>query len=224
MATFQVTGTLCGVSPLLQSNPTHHHPSDPLQKLAAPVMTKRKKTEEDHEAIARLSFIRSAHWGKENLKDGVEIDSNGTVHFSGFSDPLLPADMLKAGFAESSKALQNRMGSAFARGVQIFDDVPLEYEGPTEANEMWDAGLFRNDGGSRNGGALVWITRVAIPRGWQARFNLLCDTSQVELQTLQSMIEATGKYIGLGSWRPANGGRFGRFTLDEFNAVEVAGV
>ena len=224
MATFQVTGTLCGVSPLLQSNPTHHHPSDPIQKLAAPVMKKRSKTEEDHLSIARLSFIRSAHWGQENLKDGIEIDSNGNVLFNGFSDPLLPADMLKAGFGEASKALQNRMGSAFARGVQIFDDVPLKFEGPKDCNGMWDAGLFRNDGGSRNGGNLVWITRVAIPRGWKANFNLMVDTSQVELSVLETMIQASGKFIGIGSWRPANGGRFGRFTLDEFNAVEVAGV
>jgi|TARA_R100000081_G_C4818137_1_gene176962 hypothetical protein len=222
MANYKVTGTITGISPLLQSNPTHHHPSDPIQKMAAPVLKKRQKTEEDHEAIARLSFIRSAHWAKENLKDGIEIDSNGNVTFKGFSDPMIPADMLKAGFAESSKALQNRMGSAFARGVQIFDDVRLEFEGPKECNSMWEAGMYRNDGGSRNGGSLVWITRIAIPRDWQAKFTLMCDTSQVELQVLEDMICAAGKYIGIGSWRPANGGRFGRFTLDEFSAVEAA--
>lgn len=224
MANYQVSGLITGVSPLLQSNPRHHHPSDPINKLQRPVMGKRMKTEDDHVALARFGFLTSAHWSKENLKDGVEIDSNGNVLFDGFSDPYIPADMLKAAIGESSKALQNRMGSAFDRGVQIHDDMPLIYDGPKDCNGMWDAGLYRNDGGSRNGGKLVWITRVCIPTGWQLRFNLFCDSTQVELSVLEDMIQAAGKYIGMGSWRPANGGRFGRFTLDQFDAVEAAGL
>lgn len=222
MATYDVTGVITGASPLLQSNPQHHHPSDPLHKITSPIMSKRMKTEDDHVAIARLSFLSSAHWAKEDMKNGVEIDSNGNVLFDGFSDPFIPADMLRASLAESSKALKNRMGSAFDRGVQVIDDFPLEYDGPKDCNGMWEAGLYRNDGGSRGGGKLVWITRIAIPKGWQARFNLRCDSSQVELSVLEDMIRAAGRYIGMGSWRPANGGRFGRFTLDEFNAVEAA--
>lgn len=224
MANYQVSGLITGVSPLLQSNPTHHHPSDPINKLQSPLMKKRMKTEEDHVALARFGFLTSAHWGTEDLENGVELDSNGNVLFSGFADPFLPANTLKAAIGESSKALQNRMGSAYDRGVQIHDEMPLIYDGPKECNAMWEAGLYRNDGGSRNGGKLVWITRVCIPKGWQVQFNIFCDSSQVELSVLEDMIRAAGRYIGMGSWRPANGGRFGRFTLDEFNAVEVAGL
>lgn len=222
MATYEISGVITGVSQLLQSNPRHHHPSDPLNKIQRPLMSKRMKTEEDHIALARLGFLTAAHWGKENLVDGVEIDSNGNVLFDGFSEPFVPADSLKAAIGESSKALNNRMGSAFARGVQIHDDMPLSYEGPKDCNGMWNQGLYRNDGGSRNGGKLIWITRPCFPVGWQVGFRLFCDSSQVELAVLEDMIQAAGRYIGLGSWRPANGGRFGRFTLDQFEAVEVA--
>lgn len=221
MAIYDVTGILQGVSPLLQSNPAHHHPSDPLHKIAAPVMSKRMKTEDDHVALAKLGFLASAHWGKEDLQNGCEIDSQGAVNFSGFSDPYVPCDMLRASLAESSKALKNRMGAAFDRGVQVLDDFPLAYEGPKDCNGMWEAGLYRNDRGSRNGGKLVWITRICIPRGWQINFSLRCDSSQVELSVLENMIQAAGKYIGMGSWRPANGGRFGRFALETFQAVET---
>lgn len=222
MAIYDVTGVLQGVSPLLQSNPAHHHPSDPLHKIAAPVMGKRMKTEDDHVALARLGFLSSAHWGKEDLKNGVEIDSQGAVKFSGFADPFIPGDMLRAALSESSKALKNRMGAAFDRGVQVLDDFPLIYDGPKDCNGMWEAGLYRNDGGSRNGGKLVWITRVAIPREWQINFKLRCDSSQVELSVLEEMISAAGRFIGMGSWRPANGGRFGRFTLESFKFEEAA--
>lgn len=221
MAIYDVAGVLQGASPLLQSNPAHHHPSDPLHKIAAPVMSKRMKTEDDHVALARLGFLASAHWGQENLKHGCEIDGQGAVNFNGFSDPYIPCDMLRASLSESSKALKNRMGAAFDRGVQVLDDFPLIYEGPKDCNGMWEAGLYRNDGGSRNGGKLVWITRVCIPRGWRINFKMRCDSSQVELSTLEDMIRAAGTYIGMGSWRPANGGRFGRFTLEEFQATEA---
>ena len=222
MATYEVTCTVSGLSPLLQSNPRHHHPSDPINKITAPVRSKRMKSEDDHVALARLGFLTSAHWSRENLTDGVEIDGNGNVLFDGFSDPFLPADMFRASVEESSKALKNKMGSAFKRGVQVLDDAPLVYDGPKDCNGMWDAGMYRNDGGSRNGGALIWITRVCIPRGWQASFKLMCDTSQVELAVLESMIQGAGRYIGIGSWRPANGGRFGRFTLESFEASEMS--
>ena len=222
MATYEVSGVVTGVSPLLQSNPQHHHPSDPLHKITAPIMGKRMKTEDDHVALAKLGFLASAHWAKEDLREGVEIDNNGNVGFSGFSDPFIPGDMLRASLAESSKALKNRMGSAFDRGVQVLDDFALQYDGPKDCNGMWEAGMYRNDGGSRNGGKLVWITRACIPVGWQINFSLRCDSSQVELSVLEDMIRAAGRYIGMGSWRPANGGRFGRFTLDTFEAVEAA--
>jgi hypothetical protein len=222
MALYEVAGTITGASPMLQSNPQHHHPSDPLHKITAPIMGKRMKQEDDHVALARLGFLSSAHWQKEDLREGVEIDSNGNVLFDGFSDPFIPGDMLRASLAESSKALKNRMGSAFDRGVQVLDDFPLQYDGPKDCNGMWEAGMYRNDGGSRNGGKLVWITRACIPVGWQINFSLRCDSSQVELSVLEDMIRAAGRYIGMGSWRPANGGRFGRFTLDAFEAVEAA--
>ena len=222
MASFEVLGTITGVSPLLQSNPTHHHPSDGLEKLTGPIRSKRMKTEEDHVALARLGFLASAHWRHENMIDGVEIDANGNVSFDGFTDPIVPADMLRASLAESSKALKNRMGSAFDRGVQVLDDFTLEYDGPKDCNGMWEKGYYRNHGGSRNGGKLVWITRVCIPADWRVNFKLLCDSTQVELTELQRMIEAAGRYIGIGSWRPANGGRYGRFVLDAFQANELA--
>ena len=224
MAQFKVNGRIRGVSELLQSNPTHQHPSDPLYKLIRPIQQKRMKTEEDHEALAKFGFLTSAHWKVENLEDGVEIDNNGRVHFDGFEQPMMPADSLKASFGEASKALMNRKGSAFDRGVLIHDDFEIRYDGPKKCNGMWDARLFRNHGGSRNGGKLVWITRVCIPAQWEVDFEMFVDTTQIELSTLEEMIVASGKFIGVGSWRPANGGRFGRYTLDEMTAQEMAGV
>lgn len=220
MATFRCTGTIIGASPLLQSCKTHQHPSDPLRRLAKPLSSKAKKSEEDFISLAKLDFIASTHWLDTSAGE-VEILPNGDVTFAGYARPYVPGDMLRASLKESSRALKNRLGAAFDRGVQILDDFELRYEGPKDCVGMWNAGLYRNDGACRNGGKLVWVTRVAIPVGWEIDFELYADSSQIELSDLQLMIQGAGRYVGMGAWRPTCGGRFGRFTLGDFNAEEV---
>jgi hypothetical protein len=217
MANYIVTGTLHGASPLLQSSKQHQHPSDPLNRLTKPVRERKTKTEEDHVALAQLQFVASGHWSKDG---NIAINNDGSIDFSGYERPFVPGDMLRASLKQASRALKNRKGAGFDRGVQILDDFELRYEGPKECRAMWDQGLYRNDGGDR-AGKLIWITRVSIPVGWEIDFSLRLDSSQLEVSDLQLMIEAAGRYIGMGSWRPTCGGRFGRYSLDAFSAVEA---
>jgi hypothetical protein len=236
MAMYEVTATLCGESDLLQSNPAHSFPSDPLYKLTQPVRSKRQKTEDDYVVLSQLDFLASCHWAKTD--DKIEVTKNGVVMSPGWHTPTLPSEMIRSSLAESSKALKNRMGAAFDRGVQVVDSPAIDYDGPKTAPEMWGyeppeetQGGKHPDSkrvkyylvapGSRGGGKLVWITRVRIPAGWSATVQLMCDSSQVEIDELRRMIQAAGQYIGIGSWRPANGGRYGKFKVAEFDAAEV---
>lgn len=220
MAIYDISGTLVGASPLLQSNKAHQHPSDPLNRLRSPLSKKGTKGEQDHMSLARIDFVSSVHWLDEDDGD-VAILPNGHVEIQGFARPYIPGDMLRASLKESSRALKNKKGAGFDRGVQIVEDFELHYDGPKDCNGMWEAGFFQNDGACRNGGKLVWITRGRIPTGWSIDFNLRLDSSQLEVDDLRLMIEAAGKYIGVGSWRPSKGGRFGRYVLDRFETVEV---
>lgn len=215
MALFSVTGTLQGVKPLLLSNYKYQHPCEPLYKLKAPISKKRNKTEEDYVALSKLDFLMSGHWLKDDDDDcDVEIDSNGNVSFKGFANPFIPAGMLRASVRNSSKALGNKKGAAFDRGVQVKDDCPLMYEGSKVCNKMWDEGLYERSRGDRSG-SLIWITRIKIPTDWEIDFQITCDSSQVEISQLEDMIKGAGRYIGVGSWRPENGGSYGQFKLKE---------
>tara|TARA_R100001443_G_scaffold1502_2_gene5539 strand:- start:123 stop:800 length:678 start_codon:yes stop_codon:yes gene_type:complete len=223
MALFSVTGTIQGVKPLLLSNFKYQHPCEPLYKLKAPISKKRNKTEEDFVALSKLDFLMSGHWLNDDGNDcNAEIDSNGNVSFEGFSDPYIPAGMLRSSIGNSSKALNNRKGAAFDRGVLIDADFPLRYTGSKICNEMWDQGLHQRDRGDRNG-KLIWITRIKIPTGWEIDFQINCDSSQVEISQLEDMIKGAGRYIGVGSWRPENGGSNGKFKLmdDTFSYEEI---
>ena len=157
----------------------------------------------------------SGHWLNDDDDDcDVEIDSNGNVSFKGFANPFIPAGMLRASVRNSSKALGNKKGSAFDRGVQVNDDCPLMYEGSKVCDKMWDEELYERSRGDRSG-SLIWITRIKIPVDWEIDFQITCDSTQVEISQLEDMIKWAGRYIGVGSWRPENGGSYGQFKLKE---------
>tara|TARA_Y100001951_G_scaffold62836_1_gene50203 strand:+ start:13 stop:690 length:678 start_codon:yes stop_codon:yes gene_type:complete len=223
MALFSVTGTLQGSTPLLFSNFKYQHPCEPLYKLKAPISKKRNKTEEDYVALSKLDFLMSGHWlNDDNEECYAEVDSNGNVNFAGYSNPYIPGGMLRSSVRNSSKALGNKKGAAFDRGVQVDADFPLRYIGPKICNEMWDKGMHKRDRGDRSG-SLIWITRMKIPTGWEIDFQITCDSSQVEISQLEDMIKGAGRYIGVGSWRPENGGSNGKFMLidDTFSYEEI---
>ena len=57
---------------------------------------------------------------------------------------------------------------------------------------------------------------------WSVNFSLTCDTSQVELTELETMLKASGKYSGVGSYRPENGGNAGKYNVTAFECEEIA--
>jgi hypothetical protein len=68
---------------------------------------------------------------------------------------------------------------------------------------------------NRNIKARVIVIR---PRweNWDAEFELLVDNDTITNETIKGITEDAGNYIGIGSFRPSSGGRFGRFKILEF--------
>lgn len=52
-----------------------------------------------------------------------------------------------------------------------------------------------------------------------AEFVLKVDNDTITDETVKSIIEYAGNYVGIGSFRPTNNGRFGRFVIGEFNPI-----
>lgn len=49
---------------------------------------------------------------------------------------------------------------------------------------------------------------------WNAEFTLQIDNDTLTLDTIKNIIEASGKYIGVGSYRPEHTGEYGRFIAE----------
>ena len=46
---------------------------------------------------------------------------------------------------------------------------------------------------------------------WTCSFTLIVDNDTITVKTIENIIESSGRYIGVGSYRPEHTGKFGRF-------------
>jgi len=56
---------------------------------------------------------------------------------------------------------------------------------------------------------------------WHIAFELCCDTEMLPLKLLREVVDAAGKRIGLGDFRPDCKGPFGKFAVVQWNAQET---
>lgn len=54
---------------------------------------------------------------------------------------------------------------------------------------------------------------------WQLQFQCIVETEVIPIPVLKECFEIGGKYIGIGDFRPENGGMFGRFLVEKFENI-----
>lgn len=65
------------------------------------------------------------------------------------------------------------------------------------------------------------IIRPKFP-AWAFDVTIEVDESQVEISKIKELVAAAGRFAGLGDFRPAKRGPFGRFVVTKFEALEAA--
>ena len=186
-----ITIKLTGTTPLLMHSDRFANPIDPLTKAHKELTSKRKKTDEDHEAIA-LSEWR------------------GALYFDDEIGVYLPSENIEAAIVGAAKL--QKLGTAFKRGMIMVDlRCPLEFAGKTSVDEMM-ANL-----GEYSLAKSVVVMRARIMRirpmfrDWSTTCTLSYDEELINKSDLLKAISDAGTLIGLCDWRP----RYGRFTFEE---------
>ena len=184
-----------GVTPLLMHSDRYANPLDAMAKQHKSLTSKRKKTDDDHAAIARSELLGSLYYNKEQ-----------GIH--------LPAENLKACLVEAAKL--NRLGTEFKRSLMILEDVlPLDYRGPKDPEALADDPNFvLAKSVVVTGGSRIMRVRPRFPAGWSFTANIEFDETRIDPSELKIVVENAGRYVGLGDWRPAKGGSYGRFTCE----------
>ena len=179
---------LIGTQPLLMHADTGANPLHPLTKAHKELTSKRKKTDDDHEGIAKSEWLMSLYYSK-----------NFGVYLPGIN----VESCITAG------AKLSKLGTAVKRGVSVIETYcPLEYSGPRDPEALWKAGFY--DARS------VKVQQARLMRyrpmfdNWAIEVQVAFDAEVINESDLLKAVTDAGNFVGLGDFRP----RFGRFTVE----------
>lgn len=181
------TITITGTSALLMHNGRLADPLDPAARALKAASSKRTKTDEDHELVAR-------------------IEHAGSLYIDPDVGPYIPADNIWRALQDAAK--KTKQGKQIAEGLIITSDVnPLGYRGPRDADGLWEDKNFVSRKIVRNQMNRIARTRPIFQQ-WTTQADGYLDEAVLNFADLKVIAERAGTSIGLGDWRP----RFGRFT------------
>jgi hypothetical protein len=184
MAHFRLT--CVGTVPLLMHNARLSNPLDDIAKAMKRVSSKRTKTEEDHEELARLEHM-------------------GGLYFDRDLGPYLPGQNFERCLVDAARITKS--GKKIERGVFVTENVnPIAYDGPRDIDGLWKDENFRHSASVKVGMVRVTRTRPQF-RQWTVDTEGEYDPAVINLDELGEIAGTAGRMIGLGDWRP----RFGRF-------------
>lgn len=184
LLTINVTGT----SPLMMHSDKLANPLNPATKAHKELTGKRKKTDEDHVAIAKSEFLAGAYWDER----------------TGF---FIPGQNFDATFWAGAKL--QKLGVHWKRGALVLTDkVELLFDGPRTPQLLWEDSRFVDCRGVKVGTAKLMRYRPIFLE-WAATLQVAVNTDVLNLEEAKKAIADSGKLIGVCEYRP----RFGRFEV-----------
>jgi hypothetical protein len=177
---------LTGSTPLLAHNARLADPDDEFVKAIAELTGKRKKTEDDRRAVAKLEW-------------------HGGLYVNG-AGPVWPTANIRRCLVEAAKV--TKQGKQVGRALAFADvDVPIAYEGPRELDQLYERPEFHHRASVRIGSSRTMRTRPCFPR-WALAADFTLVTEALDPDDLERVIERAGVIEGLGDNRINGYGRF----------------
>lgn len=162
--------------------------TDPLSKQTKAmkqISGKKKKTDDDHIAMARIEFDASFYYA-----EGI--------------GPYIPGINVERTFFKAG--VITRQGTAVQRAVIVPEEyLPLLYKGPRTIDELWEAEAYDRRP-VKVGQSTVIRTRPKF-EDWELEVPVLLDESILNADDFIEIVHRAGRMIGLCDYRP----RFGRF-------------
>lgn len=179
---------LTGTTPLMMHSDRLANPLLAETKAHKELTSKRKKTDEDHLAIARSEFISGLYF---NEKVGV----------------FIPGQNFDATFLAGAKL--QKLGTAWKRGALVMTDrAKLLYDGPSTPEKLWDDTRFIDCRGVKVGAAKIMRYRPIFLE-WAAEIDIAFNSEILDEREIKKALEDAGALIGVCEYRP----RFGRFEV-----------
>ena len=182
-----ITMQLTGCRPLLMHSGRLADPLDPIARDLAKLTGKRLKTAADHEEIARVEW-------------------NGSLWLSG-GKPCIPSEAIEGTFINAARS--RRKAKAACAGIMVMEACPLQYDGPSDLDELWEDPAFRLRRPVRVRNARPIRTRPRFAE-WRVKTTVNFTPSLLDRAEVLEIFAIAGAQEGIGDWRP----KYGRFTVE----------
>lgn len=180
---------LTGARPLLMHADVFADPLNPLTKAHKSLTGKRKKTDDDHEAIAK------SEW-------------RGGLYFDSDIGPYIPGINIESSMVAGGKL--SKLGAQLKRSAEVMTDVcKLEYEGPRTVEGLWSKGFY--DARSVKVGQARIVRYRPIFHKWSLVCEVAFNPESIDKADILRCLVDAGLYCGVGDYRP----KFGRFSVEE---------
>jgi hypothetical protein len=183
---------ITGTRALLLCRGESANPFDPQARAIKTISQKKKKTDEDHQNLARLQFYAAAYY-YEDIGIYMPIDNllkcceNGASKYN--EGPLVKSQVLIKGF------IGKELDSAAAQII---------YKGPRTLEELYADKDFVSLTMGRIPGKKTSIPICRpIFKEWAIEF--LVECSGITRERVMDYWKAAGELVGIGTWRPKHG-------------------
>lgn len=176
-----------GVAPLLMHDSRGVDPLFAGTQALAKLTAVRKKTVQDHEAIAQAEW-NLALWQREG-------------------EVVIPARHVMAMLRDGAR--KSKRGKDVQVACFVEADVPLEYEGPRDLDALYGCGRFVDRSVVRVQSARVVRTRPRFD-AWGARVEVGVFADLMDPEAVVEAMRIAGERVGLGDYRPF----YGRFAVE----------
>jgi hypothetical protein len=179
---------IIGTRPLLMHADVFADPLNPLTKVHKSLTGKRKKTDDDHEEIAK------SEW-------------RGGMYFDDDIGPYVPGVNIEAALIAGGKL--SKLGTQLKRAAEIMDDrCRLEYDGPRTVSGLWDTGFY--DARSVKVSTSRIMRYRPVFHRWALECEIAYDPESIDRAQVVKCLKDAGIYCGIGDYRP----KFGRFNVE----------
>lgn len=145
-------------------------------------------------------------------RERIHADDNGIV--------FIPGQAFKGALADAAMFLGKRVpgrgtstfSKHFLAGILVLDNPSIGVHIDSVKAER----LYLNADGKRGGSKRVWRHMPVVP-SWEATVQFYIADPTISLDVFTEHLKAAGMFIGIGRFRPRNGGTKGRFTVESID-------
>jgi hypothetical protein len=162
-----------------------------------------------HHETPKLDKEQPADYDKRTWREKLHFNKEGEV----FIPPMAFKNCLSETAKFLSMKIPGKMNATYTKhfesGILITEPIMLGIH----KNKVESETLFVPSDGKRGGGKRVYRTFPKIDEGWTGKVTVYILDDTITTSVFEKHFREAGKYRGIGRFRPANNGFYGRFDV-----------